>query len=458
MNEFITHTIAEYIKKSRFENYPPKVIHRVKECILDSFGCMFGGIPTQEGNILLKSLLFEEKGKSSIIGYPHKTTLSNSIFINSMSANILDFDDCYIGHPGATIIPPAINLAELLRLSGKDLITAVVIAYEISLRIGINLQPLVTRKKVLGHGTWQVFGSTSAACKLLDLYKGDILNAFGIAGANAPVPSVMKTTYGFEGPTMTKNNFGSASIAGVQSALLAKNGFTGPKDIFEGETGFWQMIGMEVNRIKEDIFDDIHENFIILDVGFKFYPCCRLMHSTIDIILDCIQKNNIEIDRIIKINIKTITHLSKMPFINKQPKGDKEGRFSIPYGIACAVHKVNVLKWYERSNIYNREILNLAAKVEIESNKQADIVFQKNQNKILSEVYIILDDNRKIFCDKLTYQDQANTFLVQERKLEEKFFQLAHQVLKSSRETTKLFGEIMELEKIPDIAGWLKSL
>ena len=263
MPRFITQSIAEYINQKKIEDFPLEVINKAKYCILDSIGCMLAGIKTEEGKILVKSFLNGETGASSIFGLINKTHLFHAVYINSMSVNILDFDDNYIGHPGATIVPLALNLGQFLEVNGKELLTAIIIAYEISIRIGRCLRSEEERKYILGHGTWQVFGSVSVVSKLLRLKKREIQNAFGIAGANAPVPSVMKTTYGLEGPSMAKNNFGTAAITGLQSGLLAKNGFTGPKDIFDGETAFWRMIGKKHNRINNSLLSDTERDYMI---------------------------------------------------------------------------------------------------------------------------------------------------------------------------------------------------
>lgn len=457
VKKFVTHAIAEYITKSKFENYPIEIIEKAKRCILDSIGCMVGGITTKEGKILLKSLLFDESGSSTIIGYSQKTTLINSIFINSMSANILDIDDYVLGHPGATIIPSALNLAELLELSGKELIHSIVLAYEISIRLGINLQPLISRQTTLGHGTWQTFGATSLACKLLNLSSEGIMNAFGIAGANAPVPSVMKTTYGVEGPSMAKNNFGSASVAGIQAGLLAKNGFTGPKDIFDGNTGFWKMIGLEQNRISIDILSDINKKYHILDVEFKLYPCCAFIHPTIYAIMDCIDRNKIKIDKIKKVIIASISPLSNPPFTNYKPQEDKEGRFSLPYSVSCALHKVKLLEWYKEYNLNNLKLLNFAEKIKIEANLQADQLFHKDQKTVLSNVSIILDDNT-VFGEKSSSKQFKISLSNSDRDLKNKFFQLVYPSVGNSNYIDSLLKNILEIEQVPNISKWLKSL
>lgn len=456
MKRFVTQIIADYISGKKIEDFPPEVIDKAKYCILDSIGCMLAGIKTKEGKILLKSLLNREIGFSSILGFPQRTNLFNAVYINSTSVNILDFDDNYIGHPGATIIPIALNIAELLEITGKELITAIIVAYEVSIRIGICLRSEEERKYTLGHGTWQVFGSASVASKLLQLKNECIQNAFGIAGANAPVPSVMKTTYGSEGPSMAKNNFGIASIAGLQSGLLAKNGFTGPKDIFDGETAFWRMIGKKRNRLDNKLLRDIERNFKILRVSFKLYPCCRLTHSTIDTTVNYFKKNNIELDNIEKIIIKSIGPLSKFPFTNTNPRDATEGRFSIPFVLACALYEINTLKWYDQKNINNGRLQNFAKKINIENDNQANDIFQDDSNKILSKITIIQKNKKKFYCEGLVPRGNNLTF-IDKKYLKDKFFQLASPIFASSKKINSLIKSIMELEKMKNIAEWMKE-
>jgi len=456
MKRFVTQDIAEYISEKKIEDFPPEVIDKAKYCILDSIGCMLAGITTKEGEILLTSLLNREIGFSSILGFPKCTNLLNAVYINSTTVNILDFDDNYIGHPGATIIPTALNISELFEVTGKELITAIIIAYEVSIRIGMCLRSEEERKYTLGHGTWQVFGSASVASKLLQLKKEEIQNAFGIAGANAPVPSVMKTTYGLEGPSMAKNNFGMASIAGLQSGLLAKNGFTGPKDIFDGETAFWKMIGKKQNRLDNNLLNDIDRDFRILRVSFKLYPCCRLMHSTIDETVNYIKKNNIELDSVEKIIIKTIDPLSKFPFTITNPKDATEGRFSVPFVLACALHGINNLKWYEQKNINNGKLQKIAKKIKIENDNQANNIFQEDPRKVLSRITIIQKNKKKFYCEGLVPRGNNLTF-TEKGYLKDKFFQLASTIFTNSKKINALIEIIMELEKIKNIAGLVKE-
>jgi len=446
MTKYTTQFIAEYITQKEIEDFPLKVIEKATYCILDSIGCMLAGIESKEGKILTKSLKDTGLGSSSILGLKYKTSLINAVYINSMSANVLDFDDNYIGHPGATIIPLALNLAELLGSTGEELLTAIIVAYEISIRIGQCLRSEEERKYILGHGTWQVFGSVSVASKLLKLKKKEIQNAFGIAGANAPVPSVMKTTYGLEGPSMAKNNFGTAVTTGLQSALLAKNGFTGPIDIFDGDTAFWKMIGKKRNGINDKLLKDCGKIFMISSVSFKFYPCCRLMHSSIDAVVDLIKKHDIDLNNIKKIILRSIKPLSRFPFTVKNPKNATDGRFSIPFTFACVLHEIDPLQWYSSENINRVDLLKSAEKIEIENDCQADCIFKEDPKRIPSKISLYQKDMTKYDCEKFIPRGNKLDFS-EKMDLRDKFFKLASQIYTNPEKIKSLVKIILKLNR-----------
>ena len=116
MKNFLAEIIAEYIERIKYNDIPRAAIEKTKLCILDSIGCALGGSVTDEGKIVIKSLLKGGQGSSTIFGHKIRTSLNSAVFINSTLSNILDFDDTYMGHPGATIVPVALKSFILLFL------------------------------------------------------------------------------------------------------------------------------------------------------------------------------------------------------------------------------------------------------------------------------------------------------------------------------------------------------
>ena len=456
MKKISTKLISEYICDSSYSEIPKDVLIKAKYCILDLIGCALGGRKTKIGDILIKSIIKTGAGISTIFGEKNTASLNNAVFINSSLSNILDYDDTFIGHPGSTIIPVAFNLGEFLKSSGKELLLAVILGYEISLRLGLALRPRTEREYIHGHGTWGTFGSVVVSGKLLQLDKKKMANALGIAGANAPVRSVMKTSNNPEKSNMVKNNFGIASEIGMKAAFLAKNEFQGPIDIFEGDTGFWRMIGTDKVELYDFLLKDIGEKYLILNVGFKFYPCCRLIHSSIEAISEIVDKNLIDINNIKKILIYSVTPLSQKPFSKAEPKNMIEGQFSAPYSIACAIYKINLLDWYSDSNLSDNKLLNFAKKISVNPELDADELHRKDSSFWLSKVEVYTDNNK--YSNKVFLPKGIKTTSYKLEDLKQKFINLAVRSLKNEKKVNQLFQIILNLEEVKDINEVTKLL
>ena len=455
--KYITESIAEIIEGTEYQLLNKQEIEKTKYCILDSIGCTLGGAKTEIGSILIKTLANNEsslKNTYTIIGSRERADKLNAIYINANNANILDYDDVYLGHPNSTIVPVAFNLAEEIKVTGKELINAICLAYNLMLKIGLGLRQKEERKYRLGHSTWQTFGSMIVASKFLDLDRKEIANALGITGCNAPIPSVMKSVYGDTGPTMVKNTYGIASVSGVIAAKLAKNGFTGPRDFFEGETGFWRMIGSNTNLVKGKIEKQNDEN-LILRIGFKPYPCCRLTHSSIEAADNIMKETNLSYLDIKEINIKTVRALTKSPFSNATPTDFYSGKFSLPYVVACNLKGIEKVRWHDKENIESQEVTELAKKVTIQWDNDADLQFQLDPGKITSTVEILYKNGQKKFTKiEIPLGDPRNPMTP--IQLKEKFLSLADRTKTS--ESRKLFDLIMDIENIKDMNNLISYL
>ena len=447
---FYTEKIASHIIKLNYNDIPFKVIKKAKYCIIDSVGCAIGGSQTNVGKICIKSILqFDFNPEVLIWGTDKKSSLFISVFINSTFANAMDFDDTYVGHPGATIIPSAFALAEYLGSSGKELVEAVVTGYEVQERIGEALIPTSERiKKVKGFGTFQIFGATVCAAKLLRLNKQQIANALGIAGSNAPIPSIKKTIDNELGATMVKNNYGIASFNGILSALLAKNGFIGPINIFEGDTGFWIMSGSD-QFFSERLVKEFGVNFKILDVSFKPYPCCRYLHSSIDAILNTIKLYKIDVSKIDSILVKTIPYVVKY-YSNKIPKNYIDVMFSLPFVISLAILKVPPgIEWFSEDNIKSKKLLNYAKKIELEALPNYIIETDKViSDKIPSNVIIRVGCNN--YNAKVDYPLGCSHNPMNINHLKEKFLRLSENVI-GKEKSLRLFEQLINIESIDNV-------
>jgi 2-methylcitrate dehydratase PrpD len=359
---------ASYIALENLASLPADVITKAKLCFQDSIGCFLGAWATPAARIMA-GFSADVSGSGAQQTAPwSKPDCGTAALVYATLINALDYDDIYKkGHPGATVMSAALALAERIDCSGPDLIEAVVVGYEVSGRVGMSLTQSTPRKTLHGHGTWQTMGAVATAAKLLRLDVRQTAHAIAIAAANAPVASVMKTVYGAS-PSMAKNNFGAAAQVGVNAAFLARHGFEGPLDIFEGGTGFWRMFGADgcdAGRLTEG-FGHLYE---IRDVGFKPYSCCRILQSSIEAAVELFRQAEIDPRSAAYqgILVSTPAIVCDAPFNNPRPHDMWSAQFSAPYTIALALLGAEPgAEWFTEQRLSDPELSALARKIELQ--------------------------------------------------------------------------------------------
>ena len=448
-----TEALASYVVRERFDTIAQPAVEMAKQCFLDTLACSLGGSQTSIGRIFVGlASLMRSSGKSSILGTSMKTSSPVAAMVNSTLANALDYDDDLIGHLGATASAPALAAGEHLGVSGRELLTSIVVGYEVSARIGASIQPSANRfNQVWGLGTFQVFG---AVAKLLKVDEKQTISAFGIAGSNAPVPSVRKTVLGSLGEvSMVKNNYAMATFAGVTAAFLARDGFVGRRDILDGDDGFWVMAGSD--RCDFDrMVEGVGTRYEILNVSFKPYPTCRWLHSTLDAGLQIVEENGIKPDEIKHVYVRTPTYLTKKPHDTREPKDMIEAQFSLPYSLAVALSGVKPgPKWFAPEMLSNPAILELSRKIELGPGDEPDQVEVSDEvieshGGVPSEVEVCVQN--RSYTKKIRYPKghPTNPVSLEERKL--KFLNLTTPVLGSTK-AQHVMHYVQRLERQSDI-------
>ena len=454
---YIAAQLADYIVNSSFDELPPEVIRKVKLCVRDSIGCSLAGSTTSIGKILIDTAGdFGGNGPSTIMGSGRKTSPPYAAFINGNMADICELNDSN----GATVIEPAIAVGELVNATGKQLINACCLAYELSGRIVPAVRPTLNPREVAhGSGGAQIFGTTAVASKLLSLNKEQTANALGIAGANAPLPCNMKTIEGDLGnSSMVKNNFGSAAMVGVFSALLAKKGFTGPPDIFEGDTGFWKMYGSDRCDFSR-ITDRLGKKYVVMDTGFKFYSACGATFGALDAVESIMQKHKIVAEDIEGIIVKIDSAKARMPWMNTEaPKTMYEAEFDIPYTIALKITGLAGTPgpgWYTEDKLKSPEIYEIIKKVKVEPDAECDQLRLAGKGT-LTKLEIITKGNRySERIERLGSDPRSHTFSGKE--LGDKFRYLAGLALSQGKveALTQLLDGLENLEDVNKLAKLL---
>jgi 2-methylcitrate dehydratase len=231
--------LVEIASEIGFEKLPDEVSREAGRRLLDALGCAIagaGGLTTQQ--VRKTALALGGAPESSILGTADATSCEKAALVNGTALRFLDFMD---GHPGpypchpCFNIPPILAVAEHARASGKELVTAIVIGYEIMPRFQENagLPDLGARGWA---GTTNLAFSVPLACAhLLHLNREETINALGISVTHG---GVMDGASHGQMPTSKSILDGMAAMNAVVACLLAQQGLTGPREAIEGKGGY----------------------------------------------------------------------------------------------------------------------------------------------------------------------------------------------------------------------------
>ena len=280
----VSEQYSDYVVGLQFESLPRRVVKSAKLCLIDFLGVMIAGASTQESRISRNALLSLSRmeanmGIATVVGSRSKADCLPASFCNSVSGHALEMDDTHreaIIHAGASVIPTALAISEMIDASGKDLLVSMIVGYEIAIRVALHT--VISQREHGFHvtGICGVFGAAATAGKLLALDRDQMTNALGLAGTQASGLTEFLTNGDMSkrvAPARAANN-------GITSALLAKNGVTGPKSIFEGNNGYWKAYANTTRPFGN--LENLGKSFEIERVGFKPYACCKYLHTSIE--------------------------------------------------------------------------------------------------------------------------------------------------------------------------------
>ncbi len=448
-----TRALAEFIAKASYEDLPTGIAESAKLYILDSIGSQIAGATLGCAQVPL-GLLSELGGvpESTILTTGQKTNSLFACYVNAALGNALDIDDTYLasGHPGATVVPAALAVGEKLGSSGRELINAVVLGYEVSLRICDAIRPSQERERITpSMATWQIFGAMTAAAKLLNLDATRIAAAFGFAGASAPVPFKLKQGQIAKDRPMTeiKNNFGWATMGGVLAAYLAARGLQGNQTLFDGPDNFALMIGSD--RCDHSRFTSgLGTEFLMPITGFKRYQCCRRLHTMLDALHEMIDANRIDPRQVAGIRVDTITNLHDNYNI-RQPVHETDAHFSIPPLVALTLAGYPMSRGIAMERLNDQLIQDLMDRVEIRIGAEEERIFQETR-QVPATVTITLQDGTVLKCARRSAVGNPDNPMTPEQ-IKAKFLDLTTPVIGEPR-SKRILGAVERLDTLSHVA------
>ncbi len=378
----LTEKLAAFTSTLHYEQLSSRVRSQARNCLLDTVGALLAGsrlsLSGRAGRRFAERL--SEKEEAVIAGSRFRRSSMTASLVNGMAAHALELDDgskhaTY--HPGASIVPMSLALGEAEGISGVRLVEAIVAGYEVSLRIGTAINPGHYLRGFHPTGTIAVFGTTAAAAKILDLSPQETVHAFGLAGSLASGIN----QYEIDGAVSKHLHPGNAARNGILSAMLARDGMTGPSEILEGSLGFFHCFAEnpDLALVTANLGIDWH----FLRIYFKPFCSCRYVHYAIEATQKDLEQRPFPPEEIESIVVRTHRNAKQGSDIPDY-RSPLHARLSIQYGIASILVRGRAgLGEYEEDAIRDPEVRRVSDLVRIEIDDEIQKLYPNPRSMIV---------------------------------------------------------------------------
>jgi len=450
MSEPLANRLADYASRLRFEDLPGPVVHEVKRRFIDSFATAVGAMDAEAYTIAKRcALRIQSDPGASLLGGGHSSP-EWATFVNGLLIRYLDYNDTYLSLEPAH---PSDNLAAVLAVgesvgaSGRDLIAAAVLAYEVQCRL---CDAASLRKHGWDHVTYGAISSAIAACKLLGLDRVRTTHAIGLAGV---ANTALRQTRAGELSMWKGCAFANAARNGVFAALLAAEGMTGPAPIFEGKLGFMKLL---TGPFELASLGGAGQPFMISKTYIKFWPAEYHSQSAIDAAL-LLRSQIGDIRNVSAIDIHTFDAAVDIIANDPEkwrPSTRETADHSLPYCTAVALADGEVtLAQFEPKRFTDAALLELVAKIKVHRDPA---LTARYPNGIPNRITVTLTDGRTLTKEVEFPRGHAHNPMT-DAEVERKFRNLVEPRYGKER-ADRILAACWELEKLRKVEDLMKLL
>lgn len=381
--------LASFAANLQFSDIPAHVIARCEDLLLDTLGSILAGSTARPVKTIdaFAKLQGPTTGKSQVLGNVRSTTALFASLVNAAAAHMVEQDDVHNGsvfHPAAVVFPPALAVAQEIGASGKELLTACVAGYEVGIRAG----------EFLGRSHYRIFHTTGTAGtiaaavtvgRLLKLNPEQMLDAIGSAGTQAAgLWEFLRTA-----ADSKQLHTAKAAANGLIAAYLAKDGFTGAKQILEGAQGMGA--GMSTDADPRKLVDGLGTRWALPETSFKYHASCRHTHPAADALQVVMKDNNLSASDIA--SVVTHVHQGAIDVLGAvvKPETVHQSKFSMGTVLALiAIQNFAGLAEFDAA-LHDEQVGAFREKVTMELDEEVDTAYP---NRWIGKVTVTTNDGR----------------------------------------------------------------
>jgi 2-methylcitrate dehydratase PrpD len=337
--------LAEFAWTCEEEGVPLPVQDSVNQRVLDVLGLCVAANDLSTSRAV-SSLVEEQAGRAQAraIGLVDRVPASQAALLNGVLAHSLDYDDTHLPsvlHPSACVVPAALAAAELSGASGAQLVSAVAVGLEITVRLGMaGYDEDLGNSVFFEHGQHATsicgaLGGAVAAAMLMELGRDGVLNVLGVAASMAS--GIIEGNR--SGGTVKRMHCGWAAHSAVVAAQLVQRGITGPPTVLEGRFGFFEAF-LRGQADHGQIDEGLGDQWSVPDIFFKPYPANHFTHTAVDAGV-ALRKRGLDLDQIDRITLRVPTAVVRTigePLrVKQQPETGYQAQFSGPYAVVAGL-------------------------------------------------------------------------------------------------------------------------
>lgn len=447
MEQRLSDTFATFVVTQQWKSIPKAVRTRAKLLMLDAIGNAYAATRFEFAHKALTALHGLSSGDAQVIGMPATLALRDAILMNGMLVHGLDFDDTYLpgsAHLTASCVPAALGIASHVQASGKELLAALIIGLEVAARVAAAGKGGFNKKGFHATNLAGTFGCTMIAGRLLQLSHAQLRNAQGLA-----LSTGCGTLQPLQDDTWAKRMHpGWAGASAVTAASLARQGFSGPAEAYEGKFGLYNcFLGEHAAAADLSLATDgLAERWEFTRSSYKLYPACHQLHAFLNAAIKLRDTHKIDTQEIATIRALvadvTVPLICEPKESKLKPAGSYPAQFSLYYGIACALVRGQFgFEELEESAYTDPGLLTLAQKVSYELDPNSG--FPKTRS---GEVIIRMKNGNEISQREDIGPDQPAS----EAEVVAKFMNNTKAVLSPAR-AEKVRDMIMNIDDLDDV-------
>ena len=433
--------LAEYAAALRYQDLPTEVVQRARECIIDTVAAIICGSALPWSRIVAEyARRTGPGGKSNILGAGGPAIQTPAAALaNGALAHAFELDSLTRpgagAHPGATVLPPALAIAQERGADGRALIAAFVGGNEVMIRIGRATGHTNEARGFHAPGTTGPFVGAVAAGHLLRLDAAAMTNALGIAGSLCG--GLLEFARG-NGGMVKRLHLGRASEAGVLAASLAAAGFTGPRTVLEGEFGFLRVFCTKWDEA--ELTRGLGEEFVVSTTVLKRYPLHATAHAAVKAAHELQAEHGFT-----GAQVEAITVTGNQRVVERhnilEPADLMLAQYSVPFCVALALYReARDPESFDEAALADAQIRALCRRVRLVPEPTGQ------HGGMASTVTITLTDRRRFEC-------RAENGMLKPGELADKFLRLTRAALGQDNAAT-LYERVQGLEDEENV-DWL---